>query len=119
MKLKPGSALNEQTYGLQFVDYLPYYHMGVCYLKLGEDARALEMFKREEEQKAIRKSSQLYKDLTRARNEATDAGNARMMREVRRDFERLIRESEDLLMSPLASSFLNISRALTSSPSFR
>ncbi len=96
MKLKPGSTLNEQTYGLQFVDYLPYYHMGVCYLKLGEDARALEMFKREEEQKAIRKSSQLYKDLTRARNEATDAGNARMMREVRRDFERLIRESEDL-----------------------
>ena len=35
VKLKPGPALNEQTYGLQFVDYTPYYWMGVCYLKAG------------------------------------------------------------------------------------
>ncbi len=96
MKLKPGSALNEQTYGLQFEQYIPYYYMGVCYLKLGENKPALEMFKKEEERGAIRKSSQLYKDLTRARSEATDAENARIIREVRRDFERLVRESEEL-----------------------
>ena len=29
-------ALNEQTYGLEFVDYLPYYQQGVCQLRLGD-----------------------------------------------------------------------------------
>ncbi len=97
MKLKPGSALNEQTYGLQFVDYyVPYYFMGLCYLKLGDDVKALEMFKKEEGKGVIKKSAQWYKDMARARDEATDAGNARMIREVRRDFERLVKESEEL-----------------------
>jgi len=96
VKLKPGSALKEQTYGLEFIDYLPYYFMGVCYLKLGDDAHAFEMFKKEEDRGVIRRSSQWQKDLTRARSEATDARNARTIREARRDYERLLREGEEL-----------------------
>ena len=31
--MKPNSGLNVQTYGLQFIDYLPYYQRGICRLK--------------------------------------------------------------------------------------
>ena len=95
VKLKPGSALNEQTYGLQFVDYLPYYWMGVCHLKAGDDLRALEMFKKEEERGAIKKSA-LYKELAHQRTEALNAQSARITREARQEIQRLLRESDEL-----------------------
>ena len=41
--------MNEQTYGLQFVDYLPYYHLGLCYLKTGDFNAAIRMFNIEED----------------------------------------------------------------------
>jgi tetratricopeptide (TPR) repeat protein len=36
IKLKPDSALEEQTYGLQFIDYFPYFYQAKCYLALGD-----------------------------------------------------------------------------------
>src|SRR5262245_49369644 len=44
VRLKSASAMNEQTYGLQFIDYLPYYHLGVCYLRLGDLNSATRYF---------------------------------------------------------------------------
>jgi tetratricopeptide (TPR) repeat protein len=95
VKLKPGSALKEQTYGLQFVDYTPYYWMGYCYLKMGDDARALEMFKREEDAGAIKKSG-LYRDLVKLRGDAVTLQSQRISREARLEIQRLLRESDDL-----------------------
>src|SRR4051812_23389199 len=48
IKLKPESALNEQTYGLEFVDYLPYFREGQCYLALGDFNSAILRFNIEE-----------------------------------------------------------------------
>ena len=56
-RLKAASALNEQTYGLQFIDYLPYYYEGVCHLKLGDFNSAERLFNIEEAQGAIGRSS--------------------------------------------------------------
>src|SRR4029079_4160271 len=49
-RLRSKSAVGEQTYGLDFVDYLPYYQQGRCHLQLGEYALAVQLFKKEEEQ---------------------------------------------------------------------
>jgi tetratricopeptide (TPR) repeat protein len=84
-----------QTYGLQFENYTPYYWMGVCYLKAGDDVHALEMFKKEEERGAIKKSD-LYKDLLKQQAEALSLQSQRITREARQEIQRLIRESDDL-----------------------
>jgi tetratricopeptide (TPR) repeat protein len=96
VKLKPGPVLNEQTYGLQFIDYTPYYWMGVCYLKTEDYPHALEMFKKEEDFGAIKKSAGLYKDLLKLRADASGAQNARLVREAQQEIQRLERESDDL-----------------------
>src|SRR5258705_10676928 len=44
VKAKPDSALEEQTYGLQFIDYLPYFYQGKCYLALGDYTSAIRFF---------------------------------------------------------------------------
>jgi tetratricopeptide (TPR) repeat protein len=84
-----------QTYGLQFENYTPYYWMGVCYLKAGDDVRALDMFKKEEERGAIKKSD-LYKDFLRQQAEALSLQSQRITREARQEFQRLLRESDEL-----------------------
>ncbi len=94
--LKPGSALNEQTYGVNFVDfYVPYYWMGVCYLRTGDDVHALEMFKKEQE-KGVIKRSPLSKEMARLQDEAKNVQGARIMREGRQEIQRLLREGEEL-----------------------
>jgi tetratricopeptide (TPR) repeat protein len=69
--------------------------MGVCYLKAGDDVRALDMFKKEEERGAIRKSD-LYKDLVKQQAEALSLQSQRITREARQELQRLLRESDDL-----------------------
>jgi hypothetical protein len=96
VKLKPGSGLNERTYGTWFIDYTPYYWMGVCYLRLEDHRQALEMFKKEEESGAIKKSAGLSRDLAKAKAEANSALNARMAREAQQEIQRLERESDEL-----------------------
>jgi tetratricopeptide (TPR) repeat protein len=95
LRLKPSSVLNEQTYGLQFVDYLPHYYMGVCYLRMRDFKGAIEHFRQEESRGAI-KRVEAYKDLMRLRAEATNGQAEDMARQARQEAERLLRESAEL-----------------------
>ena len=100
VRLRPASALNEQMYGLRFVDYLPYYWLGVCYLRTGEFNSAIRMFNIEEKQAAVRRSDALYRELRRLRAEAesarVQAENAERARAVRAEVERLLKEAGEL-----------------------
>jgi tetratricopeptide (TPR) repeat protein len=95
IRLKPNPALQEQTYGLDFQDYLPYYHLGLCHLKLGEFEEAMRYFGTEEERGAIRKHP-LYAQLTRLRTDAENGQREHIAREARRKVESLIKEGRDL-----------------------
>jgi len=100
VRLRPSSGLNEQMYGLRFVDYLPYYWLGVCYQRAGDFNSAIRMFNIEEKQGAIRKSEGLYRELRRLRGEAesarVQAENAERARMVRAEVQRLLKEAGDL-----------------------
>src|SRR5688572_22183399 len=100
VRLRPASALNEQMYGLRFVDYLPYYWLGVCYQRTGDFNSAIRMFNIEEKQGAIRKSEALYRELRRQRGEAesarVQAENAERARIVRQEVQRLLKEAGEL-----------------------
>jgi tetratricopeptide (TPR) repeat protein len=95
VRLKAAPAVNEQTYGLQFIDYLPYYYMGVCYLRLGDLNTAIQMFNVEETRGAIKRTS-LYKSLVAQRTEAENARTARVARLAREEVEKLLRDASDL-----------------------
>jgi len=56
VKLRPQPGLNVQTYGLQFVDYLPHYYLGLCHLKSEEYGAAIAAFNRAEQLGAVRRS---------------------------------------------------------------
>lgn len=94
VRLKPQSALQEQTYGLDFLDYLPYYQMGLCYLRKGDYDAAERMLEREEKAGAIRKSP-LYNELAKRRTEAQNGQRQRLARQVREAALRLQREAEE------------------------
>lgn len=94
VRLKPQPALNEQTYGLQFVHYLPYYHMGICHLRRGNYEEAEKLFRREEAAGAIRKS-ELFRDLLRLRAEAQSGTQQRVVRQLRDAIAALQREAEE------------------------
>jgi tetratricopeptide (TPR) repeat protein len=100
VRLRPASALNEQMYGLRFVDYLPYYWLGVSYQRTGDFNSAIRMFNIEEKQGAIRKSESLYRELRRLRGEAesarVQAENAERARMVRAEVQRLLKEAGEL-----------------------
>ncbi len=100
VRLRPASALNEQMYGLRFVDYVPYYWLGLCYLRTGDFNSAIRMFNIEEKQGAVRRSDALYRELRRLRAEAesarVQAENAERARAVRAEVERLLKEAGEL-----------------------
>ncbi len=95
VRLKPASGLNQVTYGLQFEDYLPYYWMGVCHQKTGDNPTAIKMFNQEEDRRAIQKSS-LFKDLIAKRTEADSAERGKLARMARAEVDRLLGEARDL-----------------------
>jgi tetratricopeptide (TPR) repeat protein len=70
IRLKPASRVDEQTYSLWFVDYFPYYHLGLCQLRMGDARAAVASFDAEEKQAAIQKKPALYKELQLRRQEA-------------------------------------------------
>jgi tetratricopeptide (TPR) repeat protein len=70
VKLKPDSALTEQTYGLNFEDYLPYFYEGKCHLALGDYNSAMLRFNIEEKAGKIQQRAELWKELRRLRAEA-------------------------------------------------
>ena len=87
--------MNERTYGLEFIDYFPYYYMGVCYLRTGNATEALKMVDIEEQRGAIRRS-RLYKDLVKLRADAQSSLTERVVQLAREEAERLLKESADL-----------------------
>ncbi|PYQ41105.1 MAG: hypothetical protein DMF77_16805 [Acidobacteria bacterium] len=70
VKLKPDSVLTEQTYGLNFEDYLPYFYEGKCHFALGDFNSAMRMFNIEEKAGKIQQRADLWKELRRLRAEA-------------------------------------------------
>jgi hypothetical protein len=93
--LRPTPATNVQTYGLQFVDYLPHYYLGVCLLEQQDYAGAIDAFNRSEQQSAIRKTS-LQAELVRRRGEAQAGEAARLTRRARAEVQRLLERAQDL-----------------------
>jgi len=98
-KLRPRSAVETQTYGIEFIDYLPYYQEGLCRLRLGEYGTAIELLNREENQGAIKKKDRLYQDLLRlrkqAREEQENADRQQRARAALEEVRRLRREAEE------------------------
>jgi len=95
LKLRPNPGTNVRTYGMPFIDYLPYYLRGLC-LQGQEDYRgAIEAFDREEAAGAIRKTS-LHADLIRRRGAAQSGEAARLGREARRRMQQLVRDAQEL-----------------------
>jgi tetratricopeptide (TPR) repeat protein len=96
-RLKPASALNERPYGQWFVDYLPYYYSGLCYLEGKQDYNsALRMFNIEEAGGAIKKNGALYEKLRQLRNRARDLESERLASGLRLEVDRLLKEAADL-----------------------
>jgi AAA+ ATPase superfamily predicted ATPase/tetratricopeptide (TPR) repeat protein len=102
-ELKPESGLNEDTYGLNFIHYVPYYYEGLCSLRAGDHANALTLFNIEERKGVIKKTN-LYRDLQKLRLEAdvavkaveAVAEEARRVRRLRDEVARMRREGSEL-----------------------
>lgn len=99
VKLKADSELNARPYGMEFVQYLPYHQMGLCYLKLGDFASAIRMFNIEEAKGAVKRSDTAYAELRRLRTEAENSDRARIVRLARAEIDRLEKEATDLLQA--------------------
>jgi hypothetical protein len=95
LRLRPLPGNNVRTYGVEFVDYLPHYYLGVCLQGEGEHPAAIEEFNRSEELGAIKKT-QFHTDLVRRRAESQAAEQARLTQRARREFQRLMREAQEL-----------------------
>ena len=70
IKLKPESALNEQTYGVEFIDYFPYFYQGQCHLALGDYKTAVQLFNLEEQKGKIKGRPEEARKLNKLRGDA-------------------------------------------------
>jgi tetratricopeptide (TPR) repeat protein len=95
LRLRPRPAINVQTYGLQFVDYLPHFLMGQCLLRQDKYREALDAFDRSEEAGAVTRSPSRT-DFARLRSEARSAEEARITRRARAEVQRLLNEARAL-----------------------
>ena len=99
VKLKPDPGVDERTYGMDFVDYFPYYYQGLAYHHTQEWDSAILMFNIEEKAGAIKKRP-LYRDLIRMRNEAQAARNevdrAIRIKKLKEEVDRLRKDSGEL-----------------------
>ncbi|HET7295312.1 MAG TPA: AAA family ATPase [Vicinamibacteria bacterium] len=95
IRLKPASAVNEQTYGLQFIDYLPYYHLGLCYLRTGDLNGATRYFNIEESRGAIKRTA-AYRELLRLQAEVDTQVRQRLAEKARTEVEKALRDAADL-----------------------
>jgi tetratricopeptide (TPR) repeat protein len=100
IRLKPEPGANEQTYGLNFLDYFPYYQRGRVYLGQGEYNSAIRMFNIEVSKGKIRSRETLYKDLLKLRSDAEaqqkGVDTADKVRKLKEEVDRLRREATDL-----------------------
>jgi tetratricopeptide (TPR) repeat protein len=63
--------LKAKTYGLRFVNYLPYYHLGLAYYRLNDRRSALEYLEKSEQYGQIADAPDEYTMLTRMKAELT------------------------------------------------
>jgi tetratricopeptide (TPR) repeat protein len=104
VRLRPTSGAGQRTYGMDFIDYFPYYRQGMCYARTGDHNSALRMFDREEREGAIRKNALAYADMVRLRELAlTKAAEERaavdrqaQVKRAAEDAERWRREAAEL-----------------------
>src|SRR6187431_2413246 len=54
VRLRAASGVKLRTYGMDFADYFPYFHQGLCYARTGDPVSAIRMFNEEEKQGAIK-----------------------------------------------------------------
>ena len=94
LRLRPNSSTNVQTYGLQFVEYLPHYYLGVCLLEQQDYVGATEAFNLEEQRGVIRKT-ELMDDLVKRRLTAQAAEAASRARRARGEARDSVAETED------------------------
>jgi tetratricopeptide (TPR) repeat protein len=95
LRLRPNPGTNVRTYGMEIIEYLPYYYKGVC-LQGQEDYRgAIEAFNHEEAVGAVRKTG-VHADLVRRRAAAQSGEAARLAREARRRMQQLVRDAQEL-----------------------
>ena len=95
LRLRPTPGTNLQTYGLQFVEYVPHYYLGVCLFEQQDYLGATEAFNLAEQQGAIKKTS-LLPELVRRRGEAQAAQAARLSQRARGEVLRLLESARDL-----------------------
>ena len=95
LRLRPSPGVNVRTYGSWFYDYLPHYYLGVCLMAQENNEEAIREFNLEESLGAIKKTTR-HADLVRARAEAQSAESARLTRRARGEFQRLLREAQEL-----------------------
>jgi tetratricopeptide (TPR) repeat protein len=62
---KPLPALNARVVGLNFIDYLPYYYLGMAYYQQGMWAQARDAFEKSLEYNAVRQRKDLLANLER------------------------------------------------------
>jgi hypothetical protein len=100
VKLKPDSGVDQRTYGMEFLDYFPYYYQGVVHHRLQQWDTAILMFNIEEKAEAIKKEPPVYRELLRLRREAEAAraeiDRAARVKKLKDEVDRLRRESADL-----------------------
>jgi tetratricopeptide (TPR) repeat protein len=95
VKLKPNSGLNEQKYGNWFVEYLPYYQMATCQLRLGNLEQAQDLLRQEEAHGAIRKSTEYTKRMQQLHNEVDKQQRLVMAKSARAEAQELLKGSEE------------------------
>jgi tetratricopeptide (TPR) repeat protein len=100
VRLKPNSALQARTYGMEFINYFPYYYLGACYLKAGDVDGAILRFNIEESKEAIKKSEDIHRELLKLRAQAEAQRDANQRQEVARkaraEADRYLREGLEL-----------------------
>jgi tetratricopeptide (TPR) repeat protein len=66
---KPKPQLKAKTYGLRFVDYLPYFYLGTAYFHLDNKSEALKNFEVEEQYGEIKNAGEEYAKLAQFKAE--------------------------------------------------
>jgi tetratricopeptide (TPR) repeat protein len=94
LRRRPQPGNNVQTYGLQFMDYVPHYYLGLCLLRQEDYPGAVAAFDLSEKIGPIKKSP-LHAQLVRLRSEARSAEAARLTRRARGEVQRLLQQGRE------------------------
>jgi tetratricopeptide (TPR) repeat protein len=92
IRLKPNPAVNERTYGMWTVDYLPYYYLGLCYLRTGDLNSATRYFNIEEARGEIKRTS-AYREMIKLQQEVEAQSRQRVAERARAEVEKALREA--------------------------